>query len=89
MSVVCFCSPDLASLPATLELNPSHELITSLYHLRTSNPDVAKVGVRGDCLLSTELLFHTPDKDNLAHFFLGSVVDTADISILFCTCCLK
>lgn len=34
---------DLASLPATLELNPSHELITSLYHLRSSNPDVAKV----------------------------------------------
>ncbi|CDJ42655.1 heat shock protein 90, putative [Eimeria tenella] len=34
---------NLASLPATLELNPSHELITSLYHLRTSNPDVAKL----------------------------------------------
>ncbi|CDI76607.1 heat shock protein 90, putative [Eimeria praecox] len=34
---------NLASLPATLELNPSHELITSLYHLRTSNADVAKL----------------------------------------------
>ncbi|OEH76337.1 heat shock protein [Cyclospora cayetanensis] len=31
----------IASLPATLELNPSHELVTSLYHLRTTNPDVA------------------------------------------------
>ncbi|CDJ35010.1 heat shock protein 90, putative [Eimeria mitis] len=34
---------NLASLPATLELNPSHELVTSLYHLRSSNPDVAKL----------------------------------------------
>ncbi|KAL8272914.1 hypothetical protein Esti_003168 [Eimeria stiedai] len=34
---------NIASLPVTLELHPSHELISALYHLRTSNPDVAKL----------------------------------------------
>lgn len=34
---------NMASLPATLELNPSHELVTALYHLRKTNSDVAKL----------------------------------------------
>ncbi|KAL8442880.1 hypothetical protein Emed_007095 [Eimeria media] len=34
---------NIASLPVTLELHPSHELISALYHLKTSNPDVARL----------------------------------------------
>ncbi|KAL8439554.1 hypothetical protein Efla_002276 [Eimeria flavescens] len=33
----------MASLPVTLELHPSHEIVTALYHLKTTNPDVAKL----------------------------------------------
>ncbi|CEM13956.1 unnamed protein product [Vitrella brassicaformis CCMP3155] len=34
---------NLANLPVTLELNPGHELTTSLYHLQTSQPDIAQM----------------------------------------------
>lgn len=34
---------DMANLPATLELNPTHPIVTSLYQLKTSNPTVAKM----------------------------------------------
>ncbi|PHJ22550.1 heat shock protein [Cystoisospora suis] len=33
----------MASLPVTLELNPNHEIVTSLYHLQRTNADVAKL----------------------------------------------
>lgn len=33
----------MASLPVTLELNPHHQMITSLYHLQRTNSDVAKL----------------------------------------------
>ncbi|KEP64473.1 UNVERIFIED_CONTAM: heat shock protein 75, putative [Hammondia hammondi] len=33
----------MASLPVNLELNPHHQMITSLYHLQRTNRDVAKL----------------------------------------------
>ncbi|PFH38800.1 putative heat shock protein 75 [Besnoitia besnoiti] len=33
----------MASLPVTLELNPHHQIVISLYHLQRSNSDVAKM----------------------------------------------
>ncbi|KAF8817854.1 putative heat shock protein 75 [Cardiosporidium cionae] len=33
----------LTSLPVTLELNPSHSIVTSLFYLKTENPTVAKI----------------------------------------------
>eukprot|EP00920_Eleutheroschizon_duboscqi_P003435 GHVT01007990.1.p2 GENE.GHVT01007990.1~~GHVT01007990.1.p2 ORF type:complete len:205 (+),score=64.63 GHVT01007990.1:465-1079(+) len=32
----------LASLPVTLELNPKHVVVSSLYHLKSKNPTIAK-----------------------------------------------
>ncbi|KYN96513.1 heat shock protein 90, putative [Plasmodium reichenowi] len=34
------------NLPATLELNPSHTIVTSIYHLKNTNQDVAKLLVQ-------------------------------------------
>uniref|UniRef100_A0A8C9I864 Heat shock protein 90 n=1 Tax=Piliocolobus tephrosceles TaxID=591936 RepID=A0A8C9I864_9PRIM len=36
----------LQNLPATLELNPSHTIITSIYHLKNTNQEVAKLLVQ-------------------------------------------
>ncbi|GAW80950.1 heat shock protein 90 [Plasmodium gonderi] len=36
----------LHNLPATLELNPSHTIITSIYHLKSSNQEVSKLLVQ-------------------------------------------
>lgn len=34
---------NMAGLPVTLELNPSHKIITYMYHLKDTNPEVAKL----------------------------------------------
>ncbi|CAA9988206.1 heat shock protein 90, putative [Plasmodium knowlesi strain H] len=36
----------LNNLPATLELNPSHTIVTSIFHLKNTNQDVAKLLVQ-------------------------------------------
>ncbi|SBT35151.1 heat shock protein 90, putative [Plasmodium ovale wallikeri] len=36
----------LQNLPATLELNPSHTIVTSIYHLKNTNQEVAKLIVQ-------------------------------------------
>ncbi|CRH00050.1 heat shock protein 90, putative [Plasmodium relictum] len=36
----------LQNLPATLELNPSHTIVTSIYHLKNTNQEVAKLLVQ-------------------------------------------